>query len=175
AVEISKELGMDHDFQYRVRVAALLHDYGKIAVPDNILKKPDKLTDEEYEKVKYHAIQTEKILQQIQLEGTLEQVPKIAGSHHERLDGSGYPRGLRGKDIPLESQIIAVADVFEAITATRHYREPMPITHAFHLLFDLGGIQFDQKIVNALYRYYIRDIDPHLSLELDKGKYAVSS
>ncbi len=175
ALEISKELGLDRDIQYRVRVAALLHDYGKIAVPDSILKKPDRLTDQEYDMVKSHAMHTEKILQQIQFEGSLEQVPKIAGSHHERLDGSGYPKGLRGKDIPLEAQIIAVADVFEAITATRHYREPMPIAQAFHLLYDLSGIQFDPKIVNALYRYYIRDIDPHLSLELDKSKYAVSS
>lgn len=169
ALEISRELGLDRDIQYRVRVAALLHDYGKIAVPDSILKKPDRLTDKEYEMVKAHAMQTEKILQQIQFEGTLEKVPKIAGSHHERLDGSGYPKGLRGKDIPLEAQIIAVADVFEAITATRHYREPMPIAQAFHLLYDLSGIQFDPKIVNALYRYYIRDIDPHLFLEESKG------
>lgn len=153
---ISKELGMSESSQYLIRVAALLHDYGKIGVPDSILKKPDKLTPKEYEVVKTHALKTERILQQIKFEGVLEDVPIVAGSHHERLDGSGYPSGLKGEQIPRESQIIGVADFFEAVTSTRHYREPMPIHVAFHMLFEKCGTHFDPEIVTALHRYYMK-------------------
>lgn len=158
ALGICEELGIGQESQYLIRVAALLHDYGKIGVPDSILKKPGALTKEEYAIVKTHAIKTEKILSQIAFEGVLEQVPKIAGSHHERIDGSGYPYGLKGDQIPWEAKIIAVADFFEAISAKRHYRNPMPMAKAFDLLYEQSGNHFDHEIVNALYRYYSKNI-----------------
>jgi HD-GYP domain-containing protein (c-di-GMP phosphodiesterase class II) len=137
-----------------IRVAALLHDYGKIGVPDAILKKPGRLTREEYNIVKTHAMKSRHILEQINFTGMLDQVPKIVGAHHEKADGSGYPLGLKGKEIPLGARIIAVADFFEAITAKRHYRGPLPLDIAFHLLNNERGIHFEKVIVDAFKTYY---------------------
>lgn len=154
AVGICRELQLDSEFCETVRVAALLHDYGKIGVPDAILKKPGRLTREEYDIVKTHAIKSREILEQIQFAGSLSAVPAIAGAHHEKVDGSGYPQGLRGEEIPLGARIIAVADFFEAITAKRHYREPMPLEVALHLLDKERGVHFEPKIVDAFIRYH---------------------
>jgi len=163
---ICNELGLPEDESEMIRVAALLHDYGKIGVPDAILKKPGKLTEEEYEIVKTHAEKTRKILEQINFEGIFSQVPEIAGAHHEKIDGSGYPKGLKGKEIPLGARIIAVADVFEAITAKRHYRDPMPLEAAFELIWKQSGIHFDEKIVEAFYNYYTKAHADKLPLEM---------
>jgi putative methionine-R-sulfoxide reductase with GAF domain len=154
ALGICKELKLDQEYCEVIRVAALLHDYGKIGVPDAILKKPGRLTREEYDIVKTHAMKSRHILEQINFSGALRQVPEIAGAHHEKMDGSGYPLGLRGQQIPLGARIIAVADFFEAITAKRHYRDPLPVDVAFHLLYKDRGIHFDAEIVDALKIYY---------------------
>jgi HD-GYP domain-containing protein (c-di-GMP phosphodiesterase class II) len=154
AVGICEEMGLPNDYREMIRVAALLHDYGKIGVPDAILKKPGKLTDDEFEAVKTHASRTREILEQVNFEGIFEQVPEIAGAHHEKLDGSGYPLGLRGKEIPLGARIIAVADFFEAITSRRHYRNPMFIEKALLILRDQSGIHFDERVVSAFLAYY---------------------
>lgn len=154
ALGICDELQLDNEFKEMIRVAALLHDYGKIGVPDNILKKQGRLTKEEYEIVKTHAEKTKRILKQITFDGLLNQVPDIAGSHHEKMDGSGYPEGLVGEQIPLGARIIAVADFFEAITARRHYRGPMPLRDAFKLLHAESKKRFDINVVNAFMRYY---------------------
>ncbi len=154
AYGICKELNLDAEYREVIRVAALLHDYGKIGVPDAILKKPGRLTREEYDIVKTHAMKTRHILEQINFSGTLRQVPEIAGAHHEKMDGSGYPLGLQGEQIPLGARIIAVADFFEAITAKRHYRDPLPVDVAFHLLQKDRGIHFDSNIVEAFKNYY---------------------
>jgi HD-GYP domain-containing protein (c-di-GMP phosphodiesterase class II) len=151
---ICDEMGLDRDYCEMIRVAALLHDYGKIGVPDAILKKPGRLTKEEYEIVKTHAEKTRKILEEVNFEGILSQVPKIAGAHHEKLDGSGYPDGLRGDEIPLGAKIIAVADFFEAITAKRHYRGPMPIEEALGLLNKEAEKHFDPEIVAAFIQFF---------------------
>lgn len=151
---ICRELGLSEDLCEMIRVAALLHDYGKIAVPDAILKKSGRLTVEEYEIVKTHAQQTQNILKQINFEGIYKQVPIIAGAHHEKIDGSGYPRGLRGADIPQGAKIIAVADFFEAITAKRHYRAPIPLNLAYKMLQQKACTHFDGKIVKAFLNYY---------------------
>jgi Tfp pilus assembly protein PilZ len=132
----------------------LLHDYGKIGVPDAILKKEGLLSPEEYSIVKTHAAKTREILSRINFEGIYGKVPEIAGSHHEKVNGTGYPDGLVGHEVPLGSRIIAVADYFEAITAKRHYREPMPIEEAFQALFDESGRSFDKRIVSAFLSYY---------------------
>ena len=154
AVGICEEMGLPNDYREMIRVAALLHDYGKIGVPDSILKKPGTLTTEEFEIVKTHASRTNEILEQVNFEGIFEQVPEIAGAHHEKLDGSGYPLGLMGNDIPLGAKIIAVADFFEAITSRRHYRKPMFIEKALHMLQDRSGVLFDEEVVCAFISYY---------------------
>ena len=156
AIGICNELDLSNEFCEMIRVAALLHDYGKIGIPDTILKKPGKLTDEEYEIVKTHAEKTKRILNQINFEGIFSQVPDIAGSHHEKIDGSGYPGSLEGDAIPLGARIIAVADFFEAITARRHYRGPLPLKKAFEMLQAESGKTFDPKIVRAFLRYYAK-------------------
>jgi len=154
ALGICNELGLSEDFRNMIKVAALLHDYGKIGVPDSILKKQGRLNRDEYEIVKTHSAKTREILEQINFEGIYRQVPVVAGAHHEKLDGSGYPDGLKGDEIPLGAKIIAVADFFEAITAERHYREPMPLTEVIRLLDEESGVHFDDKIVRALMSHY---------------------
>lgn len=154
ALGICRELGLEKEFCETIRVAALLHDYGKIGVPDAILKKPGRLTRSEYDAVKAHAMKSRDILEQINFTGALSQVPEIAGAHHEKADGSGYPLGLKGEEIPLGARIIAVADFFEAITAKRHYRDPMPLDVAFHMLEKERGIHFEERIVDAFKNYY---------------------
>jgi len=157
---VCRKLGLSEEFQEMVRIAALLHDYGKLAVPDRILKKPGRLTDAEYALVKDHPEKTREILEKIHFEGIFRGVPEVAASHHEKLDGSGYPRGLKGKDIPLGARIIGVADFFEAITSERHYRDPMPQDEAIDLLRNESGIHFDPGIVDAFLSYYDSSLEP---------------
>jgi HD-GYP domain-containing protein (c-di-GMP phosphodiesterase class II) len=159
AMGIARELNLPKKQCEAIRVAALLHDYGKIGVPDAILKKAGRLTREEYEIVKTHATKSRVILERINFRGELSRVPEIAGAHHEKADGSGYPLGLKGEEIPLGSRIIAVADFFEAITAKRHYRDPLPLDVAFNLLNKERGTHFEEQIVDAFVRYYNQKYD----------------
>lgn len=154
AVGICQALNVSDEETERIRVASLLHDYGKIGVPDAILKKEGQLTEEEYDIVKTHTCKTQSILEGINFEGIYHNIPAIAGSHHENIDGSGYPLGLKGDDIPLGALIIAVADFFDAITSKRHYREPMPTEIAYQLLRQHSGTRFDAQIVEAFLRYH---------------------
>lgn len=151
---IANELELPREFCQMIQVAALLHDYGKIGIPDAILKKPGKLTEQEYEIVKNHSFKSRRILEQINFEGIFSHVPEVVGAHHEKFDGSGYPDGLKGAEIPLGARILAVADFFEAITAKRHYRGPMPLHEAIVLLKQERGKSFDRGIVDAFFRYY---------------------
>jgi HD-GYP domain-containing protein (c-di-GMP phosphodiesterase class II) len=153
SIGICRELGLSKDYSEMIRVASLLHDYGKIGIPDAILKKDGWLTEDEYRQVQSHVEKTGEILEQINFEGIYRHVPEIACSHHEKMDGSGYPRGLKGSEIPLGSKIIAVADFFEAITAKRHYREPMPFAVAKGLLQERSGTHFDRTVVVAFLSY----------------------
>jgi HD-GYP domain-containing protein (c-di-GMP phosphodiesterase class II) len=162
---ICNELGLSREEREVISTAALLHDYGKIAVPDAILRKPGRLTPEEHDVVKIHAEQTEKILGQINFEGIYRLVPAIAGAHHEKMDGTGYPRGLREEEIPLGARIIAVADFFEAITAKRHYREPMRREKAIALLKREAGTSFEPRLVDAFLRYYEQAYPAQLEFE----------
>ena len=157
AVGIAREMGLSYEFVEMVRVAALLHDYGKIGIADSILKKPGKLTDEEYDEIKTHALKTKQILEKIEFQGIYLEVPDVASSHHEKYDGTGYPKGLKGSDIPLGARILAVADVFEALTAQRHYRKPMPLRDAFDILQRDKGKHFDPGVVDAFTRFYERE------------------
>jgi HD-GYP domain-containing protein (c-di-GMP phosphodiesterase class II) len=154
AMGTSEELALPKEYCEMIRVASLLHDYGKIAIKDSILKKPGSLTPDEYREIRMHAAKTKEILEKVQFEGIYKEVPEIAASHHEKWDGTGYPRGLKSEEIPLGARILAVADVFEAITSERHYRGPMPIHEACDLLVGDKGKHFDPSVVDAFLRYY---------------------
>lgn len=169
ATGICREMGVNKNYREMVRVAALLHDYGKIGIPDALLKKKDKLTPEEYECVKSHVRKTYEILKQMNFEGDLRDVPLIAGAHHERIDGSGYPEGLKGDEIPLGSRIISVADYFEALTASRYYNHPMPPEQAIRDLVKHAGTFFDRRVVESFVRYYERSNPGYENRMLRKG------
>src|SRR4030066_1087576 len=153
-VGICKEMELPADYTEMLQVAALIHDYGKIGIDDNIQKKPGSLTPERRDIIRTHADKTKKILDRMDFKGIYRESPEITRSHHEKLEGRGYPRGLKEEDIPLGAKIISVADFFEAITAKRHYREPMVLEDAFGLLFDKIGSSFDSRIVEAFASYY---------------------
>lgn len=146
--QIATELGLDDQRIAKLRLAGLLHDVGKIGVPDAILKKPARLTDEEFEIMKTHSTLGHRIVGGTELE---EEAGWIL-HHHERVDGSGYPVGLSADQIPLESRIILVADAFEAITADRIYRRGRPESEALAELERHAGTQFDPTCVTALTR-----------------------
>ena len=129
---------------------------GKSVVDDQILKKPGHLTDKEYYEMQRHALHTRRILNRIHLSDKYRDLPQLAGCHHERLDGSGYPEGLTEAEIPLMARILAVADVFDAVTCWREYREPMSGPEAFQLIKQGIGKQFDGTVVASLERFYQR-------------------
>jgi HD-GYP domain-containing protein (c-di-GMP phosphodiesterase class II) len=162
SVAIARELGLDREDEDMIRIAALLHDYGKIAIPDAVLKKPGRLTDEEFAVIQTHVSKTKEILDQVAFEGVYAQVPEVAGAHHERLDGRGYPLGLKGDEIPLGGRIIAVADFFEAVTSHRHYRDPLEMSDALALLKSEAGSHLDPTVVVAFLAYLERNGDPDL-------------
>ena len=130
---------------------ALLHDIGKISIPDAILNKPERLNDEEYEVMKSHAINGEHLLKEVNI------VPDLAvgaGCHHERLDGKGYPRGLKGDEIPEAAKLIAVADTFDAMYSTRPYRTRMPLEKVMEEFRRIRGTQLDPDVVDTLFQLY---------------------
>lgn len=157
AVGAAQKLGLPAENVEVIRYAALLHDYGKIGVPDHILRKPTALTPAEYEVIKKHVLHTQQILARIHFEERLRDVPAVAAHHHERLDGSGYPKGLRGEDISPGGKVIAVADVFDAMTSRRHYRGPMRVTQAVELISEGAGTQFDADVIEALKRFLVEE------------------
>ena len=125
----------------------MLHDVGKIYVPKEILHKPGELDAYEWEVIRNHTIQGERILKQVG--GALARVARYVRSSHERYDGRGYPDGLAGDAIPIESRIVSVCDAFSAMTTERPYRHAMPIALALEELHGSAGTQFDPRVVNA--------------------------
>lgn len=156
AVGIADELGFGEIEQDILGVAALLHDYGKLGIDDYILKKPGRLTAKEYECIKQHVVITRDILNKMHFSRQYRNVPFIAAYHHERLDGSGYLEGLKSEEIPFMTKIIAVADVFEALTSERHYRDALPAERAFEILEQDSGTMYDASVVAALKKYWYR-------------------
>ncbi len=140
---IAKAFSEDDEFISRVKIAARLHDIGKINIAESILDKPGKLTDEEYEQIKKHPTSGYKILASVP---EYLHIANIVYAHHERYDGQGYPRGLGKKDIPLEARIIAVADSYDAMTEQRTYRKVFSKTDALQEIHDCSGTQFDSDI-----------------------------
>lgn len=129
--------------------AALLHDIGKLGVSNSILDKRDKLDADEWVAMKMHAAHTETILSRIAAFGDLA---AVAGAHHERLDGKGYPHGLAGDQVALESRIITVADIFDALTAERPYRAAMPVSKALEIMTSMVDTAIDEDCFDALRR-----------------------
>ena len=140
-------LGLSAEDLDRLRIAALLHDVGKIGVDDRVLKKPGKLTDEEFELMKQHTVKGANIMRPVsQLKDMLPGIEL----HHERMDGQGYPYGLSGEQIPIMARIIAVADTFDAITTNRPYQSAMDLEYALERIRSLAVTRFDPKVVDAL-------------------------
>ena len=129
----------------------LLHDIGKISIPDAILTKPGKLTPDEFETIRSHAQEGYKILKDVKIQ---EDIAAGAHYHHERYDGTGYPEGLIGKDIPLVARIIAVADAFDAMSSTRSYRKKLPLDYIAQEIETYAGTQFDPEVANAFLSLY---------------------
>ncbi|MEF3192265.1 MAG: HD domain-containing protein [Campylobacterales bacterium] len=145
---ITKELGKDGSFCDMLLEAAPMHDIGKVGIPDAILLKPGKLDDSEFELMKRHAQIGYEILSDSPSE-LLKFAAEIALYHHERFDGKGYPTGLSGTDIPLAARIVAVADVFDALTSERPYKKAWPFDEAFALIERERGHHFDPACVDA--------------------------
>lgn len=143
-VSVGKEMNLSADEIYELEVSALFHDLGKIGVPDAVLKKPSRLTDEEFLEMKLHPTKSFEILQDFPI---FSKMAINAKYHHERYDGRGYPEGFKGEDIPFFSRIILIADTFDAMTSTRPYRKGMPFEVAFAELREFAGTQFDPMIV----------------------------
>ena len=149
AVLICNKMQMKEDEVEIVRHASLLHDIGKIGIKDYILQKEGALTKEEYKEIQQHAKITYDILSKIYLSKYFKDVAKIASSHHEKFDGTGYFLHLKGEEIPLGGRILAVSDVFDAITSKRHYRLKMDIIKALDIIVEGADKHFDKKIVDV--------------------------
>jgi len=151
ALEIGKELGLSEDEIQALRAAAVLHDIGKLAVPEHIISKPGRLSPEEFEKMKIHPVVGAEILERVQFPYPV--VP-IVRSHHEKWDGSGYPYGLRGEEIPIGARILAAVDCLDALASDRQYRRALPLDKAMEAVAALAGESFDPKVVEVLQRRY---------------------
>ena len=144
---IAEQLGLDAARRRWLRRGALLHDLGKLGVSNTVLDKPGRLDEAEWEAVRMHALYTEQILSGIE---PFAELARIAGAHHERLDGTGYPRGLGAADIPLETRVITTADIFDAISADRPYRAAVPIGKTLDMMQGLVGTALDERCMVAL-------------------------
>ena len=156
---IAEQLGVSPEQRRWLRRAALLHDIGKLGVSNTILDKPAKLDDDEWVAMKKHTTLGEMILSRI---AAFQDLAAIAGSHHEKLDGTGYPRGLKGAEISLEIRMVTTADIFDALTADRPYRAAMPVDKALSIMTEMVGTAIDPRCFEALKRALIR-VDPAIA------------
>jgi HD-GYP domain-containing protein (c-di-GMP phosphodiesterase class II) len=147
-VKLARQLGFNADSRAIVELSGLLHDVGKIGVPDAILNKPGRLTDQEFAEMRLHPLHGARVLSNIQSEKILSLLPGVK-YHHERWDGKGYPEGLKGDEIPLLGRVLAVADFLDALTSDRAYRKGVSLDDAMRMLQDLGGEAFDPLVVKA--------------------------
>lgn len=148
AVRVARRLGLPEERMEVLRWAGRLHDLGKIGIPNRILGKPGPLTRAEFEVMKQHPVRGWRVAARA---GILAQAAPVIRAHHERLDGSGYPDGLRGEQIPLEARIVAVADVWDALTSDRPYRKAMPLPQAIAVIRAEAGSRLDPRCVDALF------------------------
>jgi diguanylate cyclase (GGDEF)-like protein/putative nucleotidyltransferase with HDIG domain len=152
AVEIAKDLGLDEAMLNAIRAASMLHDIGKLAVPENILSKPGRLTPEEFEKMKIHPIVGSEILDRVQFPYPV--VPMVR-SHHEKWDGTGYPDGLKREAIPIGARILSAVDCFDALASERPYRRALTPEEAMKTLSAEKGRSFDPRVVEVMEQRYV--------------------
>lgn len=154
--KIARRAGFSSEIQEDIYMMGLLHDVGKIGIPDAIINKPTKLTDEEYAIIKNHPLMGAEIL------GNISELPKLivgARWHHERYDGKGYPDGISGEDIPVEARIIAIADSYDAMTSRRSYRDVLPQTQVRAEVEKGKGTQFDPELADVMLAMIDEDTD----------------
>ena len=147
AVEVAKELDVGEAEMEALQAAALLHDIGKLAIPEHIVSKPGRLTPEEFEKMKIHPLVGAEILERVQFPYPV--VP-IVRAHHEKFNGTGYPLGLRGTEIPIGARILAAVDFLDALASDRQYRRALPLNEAMARLVEESGKSFDPDVVLSL-------------------------
>ncbi|MGB8775279.1 MAG: diguanylate cyclase [Terriglobales bacterium] len=152
AVEVGKELKVEPEEMEALQAAALLHDIGKLAIPEHIVSKPGRLTPEEFEKMKIHPLVGAEILERVQFPYPV--VP-IVRAHHEKFDGTGYPLGLKGTEIPIGARILSAVDFLDALASDRQYRRALPLHEAMTRLVDESGKSFDPQVVRVLERRYV--------------------
>jgi len=151
AVLLAKQMGLSKKEIYEVHISSLFHDIGKIGIEDKILRKPAALTDEEYTVMKQHPNKGYQMLSKIK---PMKDIIPGVRFHHERWDGSGYPMGMKGEQIPLPARIVAIADAFDAMTTNRPYQKAMPFDKAIARLFELSDRAFDRRVVTAFNEAY---------------------
>ena len=156
SAETARVLGLSDEEVERVRIAGIVHDVGKIGVPESVLCKPGRLTDEEFEKIKKHPEIGFRILEGIP--GLQDILPGVL-HHHERYDGRGYPHGLAGEDVPLLARIIGVADTFDAMSSNRAYRSKMSREVVLAEIAKCSGTQFDPAVAEAFLRLNLSEYD----------------
>lgn len=156
SLRLGREYGLSSPEMKALEFGSLLHDIGKIGVPDAILRKPAKLTEEEWERMREHPLHGQQILRGIKF---LEGAARVVSQHHEKWDGSGYPLGLKAEEIDICARIFSVADAFDAITSDRVYREGRSYDAATKELDEWAGRQFDPKVVEAFHRVPQQDWD----------------
>jgi HD-GYP domain-containing protein (c-di-GMP phosphodiesterase class II) len=149
ALLLGRKLELPADRLRVLRTAGLLHDYGKIAVPDAVLQKPGALDDDEYKEMQGHVSYSYEIVKQIEFPRDLRDVPQVAWEHHERNDGRGYPRGITGDEISMEGKILHVADVFDALACKRYYKPAMPMSKILSIIGGGRGTEFEEVVVDA--------------------------
>jgi diguanylate cyclase (GGDEF)-like protein/putative nucleotidyltransferase with HDIG domain len=152
ALAVAKEMGLNERESDALRAAALLHDIGKLAVPDHIISKPGRLTPEEFEKMKIHPVVGAEILEKVAFPYP---VAEIVRSHHEKWDGTGYPDGLKGEEIPICARILAAVDCLDAIASDRQYRKALSLDEAMKKVAEQVGISFDPRVVEILQRRHV--------------------
>jgi len=170
AVLLGEEMELQDSDVEALRYASLLHDIGKIGIREDILKKDGRLTEKEYRHIQKHVYYTHEILKNVHFERHLQLVPEIAASHHEKMDGTGYHRGLQGNEILLSGRILAISDVFDAITSRRHYRNRMAFDKVLTIMKRDAGGHFDPDCVEGFFGIPLYKLSSVLLM--DKGKKA---
>lgn len=161
AVQVARLMRLSKREIELIRYAALLHDIGKLGIPEIVLFKNKKLSDEEYNIIKRHAVLSKSILAKIRFQRHLKEIPQIAAAHHEKIDGTGYPQGLKGDEIPLGGKILAVCDVFDALTSRRQYKDRMDILEVMDILEKETGKSFEPFVV-----YHFKNITLNVLIEI---------
>ncbi len=164
AIEVAKKLGVSGAELEALHAAALLHDIGKLAVPEHIISKPGRLTPEEFEKMKIHPVVGAEILERVRFPYPV--VP-IVRAHHEKWDGSGYPYGLKGNEIPIGARVLTAVDFLDALASDRQYRRALPLAEAMQRLVSESGKAFDPQVVEVLQKHY-RDLEQRVHSQTSK-------